>query len=235
MRILILAEAGTGVERLARALEQAGLDFASRARLSEAEHLLRSDRFEALVFEPGLTGPDFLPRMLRDHPARALVAWQRTSSSARVAELLDAGADEVLDGTMGAGELVSRVRNATRHGRRPIEGTLESGGLSIDLASGEARWNGKALPLTRREREVLRALAEAGGEPVRRELIYRRVWGYAMVRGDRSVDVNVKRLRTKLATSGAELAIRTAPGVGYRLEVPSRPKDLAGVAAATGP
>jgi len=64
---------------------------------------------------------------------------------------------------------------------------------------------------------VLLALAEAAGETVPREVIYRKVWGYSMVRGDRSVDVNVKRLRDKLEQAEVELRIRTTSGVGYRL------------------
>ena len=54
---------------------------------------------------------------------------------------------------------------------------------------------------------------------MRRETIYRLVWGWAMPRGDRTVDVNVKRLRAKLGKSGADAEIRTHPGVGYALEV----------------
>jgi DNA-binding response OmpR family regulator len=54
---------------------------------------------------------------------------------------------------------------------------------------------------------------------VRREVLYRLVWGWAMPRGDRTVDVNVKRLRDKLQRSGAEVEIRTHPGVGYALDV----------------
>ena len=53
-----------------------------------------------------------------------------------------------------------------------------------------------------------------------REILYKRVWGYAMARGDRSVDVNVKRLRGKLAkVAGTALEIKTQPGIGYRLEL----------------
>jgi DNA-binding response OmpR family regulator len=76
------------------------------------------------------------------------------------------------------------------------------------------------LQLTPRERDVLHALAAAQGATVRREVLYRLVWGYAMARGDRTVDVNVKRLRDKLAAAvGAPLTIETEQAVGYRLTV----------------
>ena len=91
--------------------------------------------------------------------------------------------------------------------------------MRIDDLNGEAEWAGQDLRLTRREREVLHALANAAGSTMRREVLYKRVWGYAMARGDRSVDVNVKRLRAKLAKlTGGALEIKTQPGIGYRLE-----------------
>ena len=69
-----------------------------------------------------------------------------------------------------------------------------------------------------RTEEFLR-LAESAGRTVPRERLYRQVWGYTMARGDRSVDVNVKRLRDKLAAvPGMAVEIRTQAGVGYRLE-----------------
>jgi DNA-binding response OmpR family regulator len=218
MRILVVAE---DADRLCQALDEGGCKTVVKARSGEAEHLLACDRFDVVVFHPGATDPYFLERMLREHPGRTLVAWLRSSSSARVSELLEAGADEVLDGTMDQHEIVARVRNAARHGRRPAtQVELELGDLRIASPSGRTSWRGEPLALTRRERGVLLALAEASEETVPREVIYRKVWGYSMVRGDRSVDVNVKRLRDKLAGAGVELEILTSPGVGYRLTLP---------------
>ncbi len=214
MRILVLA---ADADRLESALSAGGGDVTVKSHSGEAEHLLLCERFDVIVFHPRSDDPYFLTRMLRDYPGRALVVWLRSSSSPRVSELLDAGADEVLDGTMDDHELLARVRNAARHGRRPASHTLEIGDLRIVSPSGKASWRGELLPLTRRERGVLLALAEAAGETVPREVIYRKVWGYSMVRGDRSVDVNVKRLRDKLEQAEVELRVRTSPGVGYRL------------------
>jgi DNA-binding response OmpR family regulator len=218
MRILVLAE---DADRLSSALGADGCEVIAKSRAAEAEHLLLCERFDAVVFHPNCADPYFLGRMLREHPARALVAWLRSSSSDRVSELLEAGADEVLDGTMSDRELMTRVRNATRHGRRPASHTIELGDLEVVSPSGRTSWRGQPLALTRRERGVLLALAEAAGETVPREVIYGKVWGYSMVRGDRSVDVYVKRLRDKLVQAGVDLPVHTTPGVGYRLPLPT--------------
>ena len=65
--------------------------------------------------------------------------------------------------------------------------------------------------------ELIELLAEAGGRVLEREEVYQRVWGYAMARGDRSVDVFVRKLRQKLEkASPGWRYIHTHFGVGYR-------------------
>jgi DNA-binding winged helix-turn-helix (wHTH) protein len=76
---------------------------------------------------------------------------------------------------------------------------------------------GASVELTRREFELIQLLAEAEGQVLQREEIYQRVWGYAMVHGDRSVDVFVRKLRSKLERVSPEWRyIHTHFGIGYR-------------------
>ena len=71
--------------------------------------------------------------------------------------------------------------------------------------------------MTRREFELIQLLAEAEGQVLQREEIYQRVWGYAMVHGDRSVDVFVRKLRSKLERASSDWRyIHTHFGIGYR-------------------
>jgi DNA-binding response OmpR family regulator len=71
--------------------------------------------------------------------------------------------------------------------------------------------------LSRKEYELLRQLASAEGRVLEREVIYQRVWGYTMVRGDRSVDVFVRKLRNKLERISPDWRyVHTHFGVGYR-------------------
>ena len=94
-----------------------------------------------------------------------------------------------------------------------------AGELEIRADQFQAFVNGRSLDLTRREFEVLQLLSEANGQVLQREEIYQRVWGYAMARGDRSVDVFVRKVRQKLeaASPGWEY-IHTHFGIGYRFE-----------------
>jgi DNA-binding response OmpR family regulator len=76
---------------------------------------------------------------------------------------------------------------------------------------------GVSAALTRKEFELFELLAAARGQVLEREEIYERVWGYAMARGDRSVDVFVSKLRVKLErVAPGRRYIHTHFGIGYR-------------------
>ena len=91
------------------------------------------------------------------------------------------------------------------------------GEIEIRADQFQAFAGGQSVDLTRREFELIQLLAEAEGQVLQREEIYERVWGYAMVHGDRSVDVFVRKLRQKLErASPGWRYIHTHFGIGYR-------------------
>ena len=218
--ILVAAESDP-VRPLLEALVDAALGYTIVERAGEVEHSVRTSRASLVVVSTTLCDAALRSRLRRDHPDRLQVAWLARASTSEVAALLDEGAVEVLDSTMGASELRARLRNALSRVTGVQGGELRLGRLSIDASQGTALWGDASLGLTRRELAVLQALAESPGRALRREEIYRRVWGFAMARGDRTVDVNVKRIRAKLAAAGTSTSIVTQPGVGYRLELPA--------------
>jgi DNA-binding response OmpR family regulator len=94
---------------------------------------------------------------------------------------------------------------------------LISGEIEIRADQFQAFVAGRSLDLTRREFELIELLSAAEGRVLEREEIYQRVWGYTMARGDRSVDVFVRKLRQKLErASPGWRYIHTHVGVGYR-------------------
>lgn len=97
--------------------------------------------------------------------------------------------------------------------------TLVLGPLEVCAAERSARLNGHPLVLSALELMLLVALARRPGQTVRRETLYREVWGFALRPGDRSVDVYVHKLRGKLeqALPGWSF-IHTHTGWGYRLD-----------------
>lgn len=221
--VVILTRAGAATP-LPAALDRVGATYKLYERLAEAEHALSQDG-DAIVVDAGVLDAELLARLRSTQPAKAVVVW--LDSPDRTAELLGRGVDDVVHGAMPDEEVAARVVTAGRRGREAPTGVAAYGALRVDAASGEVVWDGTRIRVTRREREVLHTLVAAGGVTVRREQIYRRVWGYAMPRGDRSVDVNITRLRGKLVdATGGRVAIHTEPGVGYRVELPERTARL---------
>jgi DNA-binding response OmpR family regulator len=196
--------------------------------LGDAEVAVAARSPDLVVFDPSVTGTDF-PLVLSRRAGSRCIGWSGSRSSPVVAALLQAGADEVLDASMGDEELLARLRACLNRTTSPHESSLTVGLLRVDAKQRAAEWDGRPLGLTAREVEVLQALAASYQRPVRREALYRLVWGWAMPRGDRTVDVNVKRLRDKLQRSGAGVEIRTHPGVGYALEVRAADEAVTGL------
>jgi DNA-binding response OmpR family regulator len=121
------------------------------------------------------------------------------------------------------------VRRHRRGRLREDVGPMVAGEIEIRPDQFQAFVGGESLELTRREFELLAVLAEHGGRVMERDELYRRVWGYAMVHGDRSVDVFVRKLRSKLEkrSPGWEY-IHTHFGIGYRFD--AAPHDAAAAA-----
>jgi DNA-binding response OmpR family regulator len=101
---------------------------------------------------------------------------------------------------------------------------LYAGELEIRLEEGLVLATGRALTLSVREFELLVALAKRLGAIITREELYLSVWGGPLRPGDRSVDVYVSKLRSKLETALPDRRfIHTHPGFGYRFQPqPSR-------------
>jgi DNA-binding winged helix-turn-helix (wHTH) protein len=111
-----------------------------------------------------------------------------------------------------------------------IAGEIE---VRPDLFQDFAR--GTSIDLTRREFELIQLLAAAEGRVLEREEIYRRVWGYTMAHGERSIDVFVRKVRSKLQRASPHWSyIHTHFGVGYRFSAEHNGDDTVDVAVAAG-
>lgn len=97
--------------------------------------------------------------------------------------------------------------------------TLHAGELEIRLGEGLVLATGQPVMLSVREFELLAAMAQRLGAVVTREELYSAVWGGELRNGDRSVDVYVSKLRSKLdAAMPDRRYIHTHPGFGYRFQ-----------------
>ena len=93
---------------------------------------------------------------------------------------------------------------------------IKRGDMIIDLAKYEVSVDGQPILLTFREYQLLKFLASSPGRVFSRETLLNKVWGYEYYGGDRTVDVHIKRLRTKIEDANHTF-IETVRNIGYRL------------------
>jgi DNA-binding response OmpR family regulator len=136
----------------------------------------------------------------------------------------DWGIDDVILGTAGPAEVDARIRIAL--GKHAIElvasdphaGEIRSGEVTIDESTYTARLKGNVLDLTFKEFELLKYLAQHPGRVFTRAQLLQEIWGYDYFGGTRTVDVHIRRLRSKLGPE-FEAIIGTVRNVGYRFTV----------------
>jgi DNA-binding response OmpR family regulator len=181
-------------------------------------------RLDALVIDLAVLGPQawsYLGQVCGDIPHLGVVVCCGPSSVAQRVRALRLGADDWLGKPCHPEELLARVEAVVRRRRRIADGSgtdpVVVGELEILPGQFQVTVAGTPLELTRRELELLELLADAEGHVLQREDIYERVWGYAMVHGDRSIDVYVRKLRQKLERASPDWRyIHTHFGIGYR-------------------
>jgi two-component system response regulator RegX3 len=98
---------------------------------------------------------------------------------------------------------------------------LKSGEIELDLDRHECTVRGQEVQLPLKEFELLEQLLSSAGRVVTRETLIDRVWGYDYVGDTKTLDVHIKRLRSRIELDPAKpTLITTIRGLGYRLEAP---------------
>ena len=126
--------------------------------------------------------------------------------------------DEMLVGHVSEGELAARVEQAMfRVSGPPGPQLLKVGDLSIDQERYEVTVAGRRVALTYKEFQLLVLLASNPGRVYTREALLSQIWGYDYLGGTRTVDVHIRRLRSKVESPGRSF-VETIWNVGYRFK-----------------
>ena len=198
--------------------------------------LLRKEGFEATVVTDGpaalaefdRTGADIvlLDLMLPGMSGTDVCKQLRSRSSVPVIMVvgLELGADDYVTKPDSARELIARIRAVLRRGADADDtgigdGVLEAGPVRMDVERHVVSVNGSPVTLPLKEFDLLEYLMRNSGRVLTRGQLIDRVWGADYVGDTKTLDVHVKRLRSKIEADPANpVHLVTVRGLGYKLE-----------------
>ena len=222
MRVLVVEDDSKIASFVVRGLKQAGyaVDHAPDGETGLA--LVESTDYDAAIVDimlPKLDGISLVKRMrAARRPTPVLFLSARSSVDDRV-KGLQAGGDDYLTKPFGPRELVARVKALIRRSEETQEEEVfKVGSMELDLGRYTVSIRKRAVELTTKELDLLKALVLAKGRALTREFLLDRVWGYerASEIESRTVDVHVRRLREKLGPEATRIV--TVKNVGYRFD-----------------
>jgi DNA-binding response OmpR family regulator len=215
MRVLVVEDSPRVAKGLEVALRMRGYQVMCAATAAEA---LSAPRADLVLLDLGLpdgNGIDVCRELRRGGDVAIIAVTARGEERDRV-DGLRAGADDYVVKPFGLAELTARIEAVMRRvGRNPgTRPPVVIGGFSLDLDAHRVEIDGREVALTRKEFELLAALARRPGAVVTRDRLQTDLWQTTWTGNPHAVEVHVAALRAKL---GIPQLIQTVRGVGYRL------------------
>ncbi|MDT5012721.1 MAG: two-component system, OmpR family, response regulator RegX3 [Mycobacterium sp.] len=172
---------------------------------------------------PGMSGTDVCKQLRAKSSVPVIMVTARDSEIDKVVGL-ELGADDYVTKPYSARELIARIRAVLRRGADTDDlaagdGVLESGPVRMDVERHVVSVNGEQITLPLKEFDLLEYLMRNSGRVLTRGQLIDRVWGADYVGDTKTLDVHVKRLRSKIeADPGNPVHLVTVRGLGYKLE-----------------
>ncbi|HEX9739109.1 MAG TPA: response regulator transcription factor [Candidatus Limnocylindria bacterium] len=205
-------------------LTREGYDVASAVDGEQALAAGRDLRHDLILLDlmlPGMSGLEVLRTLRREGIETPVIILSAKRDEVDRVVGLKVGADDYVPKPFSRPELLARVEAVLRRERRATSGTngsgevVTSGTIRIDIGHREVRLGEQALTLTAKEFDLLAHLAAHPGRIFTRHQLLARIWGFDYDGADRTVDVHVSWLRTKLRAIDGHDYFRTVRGVGY--------------------
>jgi len=222
LRVLIVDDEESILELLEYNLRKEGMEV---VRAPDGRHALLeafSQEFHLIILDLMLPDMDGLEvcRHLRQETKTQNIPIIMLTARSEIGDRingLDTGADDYVVKPFSTQELLARVRAILRRWeRKDSTGPIAIGNLEIDETRFLVKIAGQRANLTNKEFNLLLFLVKNRGRVMKRDEILDEVWGYDYFGASRTVDVHIRRMRSKL--EGMQPPLITVRGVGYKIE-----------------
>ena len=227
--ILVVDDEPVFIEALTISLEREGFGVIAAADGPAALKAISEKDPDLILLDvmlPGMSGIDVCREIRKSSSVPVIMVTAKGEEIDAVVGL-EVGADDYITKPYRLRELIARIRAILRRSENsPKEDettsnseVLGEGAVRLDLERHELSVDGELVSLALREFELLSYLMENSGRVVTRESLMQNVWGWDYIGDTKTIDVHVKRLRSKIESDpSAPLRISTIRGVGYRYE-----------------
>jgi two-component system OmpR family response regulator len=223
-KILVVDDDAHIRDVLSFALGKAGMTIAEAGDGEAALREVERDRPDLVVLDinmPRMDGLEVCRRLRAEGDLPILFLSSRDDEIDRVVGL-ELGADDYVVKPFSPREVVARVSAILKRGGRALDeagpkAAVVHNKLRLDPEAWEARWDGREVPLTVTEFQLLLLLASLPSKVFTRDNIIDRLHGPGFAITDRTIDSHIRNLRHKFGAKGGGDLIETRPGVGYRI------------------
>ncbi len=222
-RVLVVEDEDSYREALAFMLRKEGFEVLEAA--DGTAGLAEYDRLGADIvlldlMMPGLPGTEVCRQLRARGPVPVIMVTARDTEVDKVVGL-ELGADDYVTKPFSHRELVARIRAVLRRGQEVelLPDVVEAGGVRMDVERHEVSVAGQRIKLALKEFELLEMLLRNAGRVMTRGQLIDRIWGADYVGDTKTLDVHVKRLRSKIEADPARpVHLITVRGLGYKFE-----------------
>ncbi len=222
-KLLLVEDEAAIAEGLSVSLEAEGFQVAWVKDGTEAMAAYERVRPDLVLLDlmlPGVSGTELCRRIRSTSDVPIIMVTARDGEVDRVVGL-ELGADDYVTKPFSSRELVARIRAVLRRtggaSATDPEAPAEAVGVRVDRIRHEVQVEGEFVELPPKEFDLLAYLVEQAGRVLTRQQLIDEVWGTDYVGDTKTLDVHIRRLRTKIERNPTEPErIQTVRGVGYK-------------------
>jgi two-component system response regulator RegX3 len=223
-RVLVVEDEESISDPLSYMLRREGFEVSVSATGPEALGTFDRTGADLVLLDlmlPGLSGTEVCRALRQKSNVPIIILTARDSEVDKVVGL-ELGADDYVTKPFSHRELLARIRAVMRRGAEPEEllnSTLKGGPVRMDVERHTVSVDGAGVALPLKEFDLLELLLRNSGRVLTRGQLIDRVWGADYVGDTKTLDVHIKRLRSKIETDPANpTLLLTVRGLGYKFE-----------------